>query len=237
MEREELLQEVQGVIEAEGKQLSPSISEETINAELDDELEDFNDDADDEAKQAIYKRIAKRLVRMDGNIHSNVGREVADYKKKHPAVVTKKTEKKGENGNEGEESETLKLLKGLTDRLDNLEKSRADREKADAKNAAVESVKKGLRNLFKEGKVEVNEYIYKQTIRDLDIPDAEDGKSVDTEALVKKMERAYYRNLKEAGLDKKQTGKPQVSRNDGGSTGSSKLDDAFKRRHPEWYKK
>lgn len=222
------------MIEAEGKQLSPSISEETINAELDDELESFNDDADDEAKQAIYKRIAKRLVRMDGNIHSNVSREVTDYKKKNPRTTVKPNEEKTEK-HEDEESETLKLLKGLSDRLDNLEKSRTDREKAEAKNAAVESVKKGLRELFKEGKVEVNEYIYKQTLRDLEIPETESGK-VDTDALVKKMERAYYRNLKEAGLDKKQTAKPQVNSRSS-STSSSKLDDAFKKRHPEWYKK
>lgn len=235
MEREELLQEVQGVIEADGKQLSPSISEETINEELDDELENFNDDADDETKQAIYRRIAKRLVRMDGNIHSNVSREVKNYKEKNPRVVEKKVEKNEKGGEE--ENETLKLLKNMNSRLENLEKSRADREKANAKDAAVESVKKGLRDLFNGAGVEVNEYIYKQTLRDLEIPDTEDGKKVDTDALVKKMERAYYRNLKEAGLDKKQTGKPQVSRNDGGSSGSSKLDDAFKRRHPEWYKK
>lgn len=238
MEREELLQEVQGAIEAEGKQLSPSISEETINEELDDELDGFNDDADDETKQAIYKRIAKRLIRMDGNIHSNVSREVTDYKKKHPVATTKKTENKGENGNEEEESETLKLLKGLTDRLDTLEKSRADKAKTDAKNAAVESVNKGLRDLFKESKIEVNEYIYKQTLRDLDIPETEEGKSVDVDALVKKMERAYYRNLKEAGLDKKTTSKPRFGAGGaGGGEGKSKLDDKFKRRHPEWYKK
>lgn len=235
MEREELLQEVQNVIEADGKQLSPSISTETINAELDDELENIGDD--DEANQKVYSRIAKRLLRIDGNIHSNVSREVTEYKKKNPVRTVIKKEEKVEKPVE-EESETLKLLKGLSDRLDNIEKSRKDKATAEAKTAAVGAVNKGLRDLFKEGNIEVNEYIFKQTMRDLEIPDVEEGKTVDTDALVKKMERAYYRNLKEAGLDKKDTGKPRLgSKQEGGGGATSKLDAAFKRKHPNWGKK
>ena len=237
MEREELLQEVQGVIEADGKQLSPSISEETINAELDDELENIGDD--EEANKKVFSRIAKRLLRMDGNIHSNVSREVKDYKAKHPQKTEVKDDKggKGGNGDGGEESETLKLLKGLTERIDNIEKSRKDKADAEAKNAAAEAVKNGLRKLFKEAKVEVNEYVYRQTMRDLEIPDTEDGKSIDTDGLVKKMERAYYRNLKEAGLDKKETGKPRAGAKGEGGGASTKLDEMFKKKHPEWNKK
>ena len=93
MEREELLQEVQGVIESDGKKLSPSISEETINAELDDELENIGEDA--EANKKVFTRIAKRLLRMDGNIHSNVSREVKDYKARlQQKPVEKKVEEK-----------------------------------------------------------------------------------------------------------------------------------------------
>ena len=237
MEREELLQEVQGVIEGEGKHLSPSISEETINAELDEELENINDDDADEVKQAVYNRIAKRLIRIDGNIHSNVSREVRDFKAKHVNKTPKPNEVKPPKGEN--ESEELKLLRSLTERMDNIEKSRTEKAKADAKNAAVDSVKTGLRNLFKEAKVEVNEYIYRQTMRDLEIPEDEDGKGVDTDGLIKKMERAYYRNLKEAGLDKKDTAKPHAGNRTGGGGGSepSKLDAAFKKRHPTWGKK
>lgn len=236
MEREELLQEVQTVIEGEGKNLSPSISEETINAELDDELENINDDDDDETKQVIYRRIAKRLMRIDGNIHSNVSREVKDFKAKYASKNPKPTTKPTQE--DGNESEELKILRSLTKRMDDIEQSRADKAKADAKNAAVESVKKGLRSLFKEAKVEVNEYIYRQTLRDLEVPEVEDGRGVDTEGLIKKMERAYYRNLKEAGLDKKDTAKPHAG-NRGGSGGGqpSKLDLAFRKHHPDWAKK
>jgi hypothetical protein len=236
MEREELLQEVQGVIEADGKQLSRSISEETINAEIDDELENIGDD--EEANKKVYSRIAKRLLRMDGNIHSNVSREVNDYKEKNPYKKPEGAEKNPKEGKRasGDESEELKLLKSLSKRIDDIEKSRSEKAKTEVKNAAVESVKNGLRELFKEGKVEVNEYIYKQTLRDLEIPDVEDGKGIDTDALVKKMERAYYRNLKEAGLDKKEVAKPKYGTRDGGGS-SSKLDAMFKKKHPEWYKK
>ena len=234
MEREELLQEVQGVIESDGKQLSPSISEETINAELDDELENIGEDA--EANKKVFTRIAKRLLRMDGNIHSNVSREVKDYKARlQQKPVEKKVEKPVEKESD-EESETLKLLKDLKQRMDDIEKSRQDKADADAKNAAVESVKSSLRNLFKEAKIEVNEYIYKQTLRDLEIPEREDGKPIDTDSLVKKMERAYYRNLKEAGLDKKDTGKPHSGNKSGGSGTTSKLDEMFRKKHPDWYK-
>jgi hypothetical protein len=231
MEREELLQEVQNVIEADGKQLSPSISTETINAELDDELENIGDD--EEANNKVYNRIAKRLLRIDGNIHSNVSREVKAYKEKNPVPKPHKQETKV---SETEESETLKLLKGLSDRLDNIERSRKDKADADAKNAAIETVKKGLKDLFEEAKIEVNDYIYRQTLRDLEIPDVEDGKRIDTDALVKKMERAYYRNLKEAGLDKKETAKPRFNTKQP-SGGTSKLDEAFNRKHPNWNKK
>ncbi len=232
MEREELLQEVQGVIEADGKQLSRSISSETINAELDDELENIGDD--EEANKKVYNRIAKRLLRIDGNIHSNVSREVKDYKDKNPYKEPDEGGKSGKGGKspkdgEDEESEELKMLKSLSARLDNIEKSRKDKEDADAKNAAIDSVKKGLRAKFKEAKIEVNEYIYKQTIRDLEIPETEEGGSIDTDDLIKKMERAYYRNLKEAGLDKSDTSKPHR-----GATGNgeqkSRLDMMFEKK-------
>lgn len=239
MEREELLQEVQSVIEADGKQLSRSISEETINAELDDELENIGDD--EEANKAVYSRIAKRLLRIDGNIHSNVSREVKEYKDK----VAKKTPKPGEKtpksgeGEGDEDSEIMKMLKGLNDRLDTIEKSRKDKMASDAKTAAAEAVKKGLRDVFKNANIEVNEYIYKQTMRDLEIPETEEGKSIDTDALVKKMERAYYRNLKEAGLDNKQTGRPHSGAKNPGGNATTLLDDKFKKKglREGWVKK
>lgn len=213
MEREELLQLVNESIEADGKKLSPSISEETVNGELDDALEDVTED--EESNKKLAARVAKRLLRMDGNIHSNVSREVKEYKKKAGAPVDgkgKKSEKEGTT-----EDEMPDYVKSIIERLDAMETSRKQKEETDAKSAAESAVKKGLRAKFKDANIDVNEYIYRQTLRDLEIPELEEGESVDTDALVRKMERAYYRNLKEAGLDKKDTGSSRFGNHGGGS--------------------
>lgn len=222
MEREELLQNVQNEIEADGKKLSPSISEETINAELDDELENIGED--EEANKKVYSRIAKRLLRMDGNIHSNVSREVADYKKKTKSQHADKKDDKTEDNDE-----MPAWAKAFTDRLDAIEKSRQQSADKAAKDAAEEAVKNGLRAKFKNASVEVNEYIYKQTLRDLEIPETEEGQRIDTESLISQMERAYYRNLKAAGLDKRDTQTPRYG-GKGGSKGESSADRFFARK-------
>lgn len=214
------MQNVQSEIEADGKKLSRSISEETINAELDDELENIGDD--EEANRKVYSRIAKRLLRMDGNIHSNVSREVKEYKRK--AGAPKPADKEEEV-----EEETPKWAKALADRIDAIEKSRKDASDKEAKAAAEDAVKKGLRAKFKNAGTEVNEYIYRQTLRDLEIPETEEGAKVDTDELIGKMERAYFRNLKEAGLDKKDTQTPRYG-GKGGNKGESSADRFFKRK-------
>ena len=234
MEREELLQQVTESIEADGKQLSPSLSAETINGEIDDALEDIGDD--EEQNKKVVGRLAKRLLRMDGNIHSNVSREVKEYKKNmKPASAA------GDNGGNGEKGngvdDTPEWAKALLARVDAIEESRKQKADADAKDAAVSEVKKGLKAKFKDAGIEVNDYIYKQTLRDLEIPSVEDGEAVDTDALVRKMERAYYKNLKEAGLDKKDTGKSRFGSRDGGK-GESAADRFFaKKGKKEGWKK
>lgn len=226
MEREELLQEVQGLIEADGKKLSPSISVETINAELDDELVNIGDD--EEANKAVYSRIAKRLLRIDGNIHSNVSREVKAYKAKFKPAAPTTDGGKGADG--GDDDDTPAWAKALTKRIDAIEESRKAAADAAAKDAIVDEVKKGLRAKFKSGKIDVNEYVYRQTLRDLEIPATEDGESVDTDALIRKMERQYYENLKEAGLDKRDTGKTHRGASGSGGSGKSRLDEMFSKK-------
>lgn len=224
MEREELLQEVQVAIEADGKKLSPSISEETINAELDDELENIGDD--EEANKKVIGRIAKRLLRIDGNIHSNVSREVKEYKK---TVAPKQVNGGDGNQSAGDGDEMPSWAQKLVERIDAVEKSRKDREDAAAKDAIVGTVKKGLKAKFKEADVEVNDYIFRQTMRDLEIPDVEDGDTVDTDGIIRKMERAYYKALKEAGLDKKDSGRSRFGGREG-SDGESAADRFFARK-------
>ncbi|MBR1449554.1 MAG: hypothetical protein IJ588_12520 [Prevotella sp.] len=226
MEREELLQQVNESLENDGKKLSSTLSEETINGELDDALEDMGDDA--EANKAVVAKLAKRLLRMDGNLHSNVSKEVTAYKQAHQ----KKTGAAGQKGDggkgegDGDGDDAYKQLLARVEAMENAQKQKAV---TDAKDAVRTSVKKGVEAKFKEANIEVNQYIFKQTMRDLEIPDAEEGKKVDESALIKQLERDYFKNLKEAGLDKKDTGKAHRSQFYGGK-GKSQLDAMFEKK-------
>lgn len=119
MEREELLQQVNESLENDGKKLSSTLSEETINGELDDALEDFGED--EEANKVLVGKLAKRLLRMDGNLHSNVSKEVTAYKNAHPKQVAK-VEKEPSGG---EDDELVKLRK----RIDAMEEAQKAKEK------------------------------------------------------------------------------------------------------------
>ena len=63
-----------------------SLSQKTINEELDDVLEDFGDDEAANAK--LVTKLANRLKRMDGNLHKNVSDE---RKKRVKPVLTTST--------------------------------------------------------------------------------------------------------------------------------------------------
>ena len=219
MEREELLQQVNESIEADGKQLSPSLSKESINGELEDALEDITEDEENNKK--VVARLARRLLRMDGNIHSNVSKEVSDYKKAHPSA-----QKKPKDG-DGKKNEEKSELQQLLERIERMENAQKEKSEADAKNAVVADVEKAFKAKFKEAGVEVNGYIFRQTLRDLEIPDADE--KVNTTALVRALEKEYYKNLKEAGLDKKDTSKPRFGSRDGGK-GESAADRFFARK-------
>ena len=51
-----------------------SLSQKTINEELNDVLDEFGDDEAANAK--IVTKVANRLKRMDGNLHKNVSDEI-----------------------------------------------------------------------------------------------------------------------------------------------------------------
>jgi hypothetical protein len=94
-----------------------------------------------------------------------------------------------------------------------------------------------LKAKFKDAGLEVNDYILKQTLRDLEIPEVEEGEKVDEDELISKMERAYFKNLKAAGLGKEDTGKARYG-NRGGGKGESAADRFFaKKAKKEGWKK
>ena len=124
MEREELLGQVIDALESEGRTLT--LSEETINGELDDALEGVTDDA--QVDETFVGRIVKRLKRMDGQLHKDVSTQVKAYKKAHPAPKTTQTSgtpKNGEGeGNGVEDDDEPAWAKKLNARLDAMEQNR-----------------------------------------------------------------------------------------------------------------
>ena len=237
MEREELLQQVNESIEADGRQLSPSLSEESINGELDDALEDITDDEENNKK--VVARLAKRLLRMDGNIHSNVSKQVSDYKKRSKAQTKKADKPSGEPlGTVADnDDDTPAWAKALLARVDAMEEAQKQKAEEVAKDAIVAEVKKGFKAKFKEAGLEVNDYIFRQTLRDLEIPETEEGEKVNIGSLVKTLEREYTKSLKEAGLGKENTSKPRFGSREGGK-GESAADRFFaKKAKKEGWKK
>lgn len=211
MEREELLEQVN----AELGETRLTLSERTINEELDDMLEEFGDDA--EANSKLVKRIATRLKRMDGNLHSDVSAEVKKWKQ-----ANKPKPKQEPHGTKEDDDETPDYIKKLNARLDAMEEARK-REQADkAKNAIEKSVKESLTAKMKDAGLEVNAFFLKTAMQKVHIPDED----ADVAELVEKLEKQYNADLKEAGVENKK-GKPARGEGLNGKSGSQGVDDYF----------
>lgn len=193
MEKEELITKVND--ELGSTQLT--ISERTFNEEIEDVLEDFGDD--EAANGKIIERLVKRLKRIDGNLHADVGAESRryrekfekDWKEKHP-----EGNEKPANNPDDEPAYFKAYREKMEAKFETLENERKQEKAKVQKETVLKQVKDGLKDLFAKADIEPNSYIMKQTMRDIDIP--EEGADVDK--LVKQMEKAYYKNLKEAGL-------------------------------------
>lgn len=205
MEREELKAKVDEVLGS--TQLT--LSERTINEELDDALEGVTDDAT--IDDAFVSRLAKRFKRMDGNLHKDVGEQnrlykeqfEKDWNEKHP----KGSKDGGTNDGEGDEPAWFKAYREQQDaKFQKLEDERKEKEAKVQKENVLKQVKDGVSALFKKADVEPNEWVLRQTMRDVEI-----SEETDVDTTIKKVEKAYYKNLKEAGFaDGNQPfGKPQ----------------------------
>lgn len=219
MEREELL----GLVNEELGNTQLTLSEQTINEELDDSLVDFGED--EEANAKLVTRIASRLKRLDGNLHADVSKQVNEYKKQWKG---KQRETVVKPQGQQEESDTLKQMRA---ELDALKAESETRKKTEAKNAVLESVKKGLREKMEKGGMEVNGYFMKHAVSSIDVPD----EGADIDALVSAAEKAYNSGMKEAGLTPNQ--KPRFG--SGGGQGSNAATDFFARKAKKegWGKK
>lgn len=184
MTREELLK----LVEAELGKTKLTLSERTVNEELDDALGDFGDDA--EANAAMVTRVAKRLKRMDGNVHAAVSHEVDEYKRNYKP----KEEPAAKEGDKGEE--IPEWAKKLIDDV-NAEKAAREAERtARSRRDLLETVRRGLEEKFEDAGMKANAFFVRSALSRLQLPD----KDADVKALVDEAERLYNVDTKEAGL-------------------------------------
>ncbi len=195
MEREELL----GLVQQELGDTQLTLSERTINGELDDSLSDFGDDADANAKAVT--RIANRLKRLDGQLHADVAEQVSVYKKSLKGRVDKPKV-------EGQESADP-TISDLMKRIEAMEAAAKEKETALALQGVKDMVKNRLSEKFRAAGIEVNDFFLGTALSRLDIS----PESTDIDALVKKAEENYNVDRKLAGFE--DSGRP----NFGGQSG------------------
>lgn len=189
MTREELLEQVNGKVDTTKFK---SLSQKTINEELDDVLEDFGDDAS--LNDKIVTKLANRLKRMDGNLHKNV----SDEMKKNREAEEARKKREEETVSEAEDGEpdgdtSDDRIKKLTERLEAIEKANTERDAKAAKEATLEAVKNGLKAKFEQAGLELNGFFAKTALSKLDLSD----RNVDE--LVADAEKFYNADVKEAG--------------------------------------
>ncbi len=167
-----------------------SLSQKTINEELDDVLEDFGDDEAANAK--LVTKLANRLKRMDGNLHKNISDEIK--KSKEEAERKKKEEEEERKRKEGKKDDDPddKYSK-LLEKLEALEKANAERDKKAARKATIESVKAGLKDKFDKANLEMNDFFLDTALSKLEISD-----DADVAELVSTAENIYTADYKRA---------------------------------------
>jgi hypothetical protein len=165
-----------------------SLSQKTINEELDDVLEDFGDDEAANAK--LVTKLANRLKRMDGNLHKNVSDEI---KKSKEEAERKKKEEEEERKEAGKDDNPDDKYSKLLEKLEALEKANAERDKKAARKATIESVKAGLKDKFDKANLEMNDFFLDTALSKLEIPD-----DADVVELVSAAENIYTADYKRA---------------------------------------
>ena len=167
-----------------------SLSQKTINEELDDVLEDFGDDEAANAK--LVTKLANRLKRMDGNLHKNVSDEIK--KSKEEAERKKKEEEEERKRKEADKDDDPddKYSK-LLEKLEALEKANVERDKKAARKATIESVKAGLKDKFDKANLELNDFFLDTALSKLEISD-----DADVAELVSTAENIYTADYKRA---------------------------------------
>lgn len=227
MEREEL----ENLVSEELGSTQLTLSEETLNGEYDDILEDFSDDMDEESQAKLVTKFANRLKRMDGQLHKNVADEVKKYKANQKKTPKKKTVKDDEVDDDA--PAWFKAYKAEQDKKwEEQEASRKAEQLKAEKKSVLDSIDKAVKASFKKADITLNTYIYKQTLRDIEIPD----EGADVDKLAKQLEKDYNKNLKEAGLDGGRGVGPRRKNQSGGNGAKDAMNAYFDKKKKEWEK-
>lgn len=204
-----------------------SLSQKTINEELDDVLEDLGDD--EEANDKIVTKLANRLRRMDGNVHKSVSDEMKKNKdaeeerKRQEEEDRKRREREKKNPEEDDPK-----YKALEDKINMLLAANEKRDKEAARSAVVESVKRGLKDKFDKAELELNDFFLETALGKLEIPE----ENADVLDLVSKAEGIYTADYKRANGGSAVPKKGQTP-----SSASSGEDDEFMKEIAERRKK
>jgi len=203
MDRESL----RPLVEAQyGESRITVLSEETINAELDDALTGITDDA--QADEAFCKRIAQRLLRMNGNVAKEAGTQINDWKKKHPQQQQQNQQQQQQQQQEEEDPK----LKAMQEQIEELKNSLKQKDQKEADSTVIAEVRRKFDAKFKESKIEVRGYFANQVFGRLTLPTLSEGEKHDTDALAQQAEKDYFEELKQAGI---KFDKPRKQQNGG----------------------
>lgn len=188
------------------------LSDRTLDGILQDALAEIGEDDTRVTPEFIQRKISLAKT-LGGQINHEVSERINDWKKQNPQP--RNQQEKEEND---DEPAWFKAYRERSEaKIAALEQERAADKKKLEKNSILNQVKETLAEKFKSAGIEENGYILKQTLRDIEIP--EEGANVDS--LVKDVEKAYYRNMKEAGFE---TDTPRAGGR-GGQRGKNAADD------------
>lgn len=187
MEREELLSKINEKLGS----TKLSLSEKTMNDFADEMLIGITDDA--ELSDELLERKVSFLKSLDGNLHYDVSKQVEEYKKNYKPLNKVKVD---DNDNSGGGDELRQKIVELEKRYNEIEERRKSDAEARNKESLVSSAVDIMKDKFKMSDVGVNNYILKQTLRDVVINGDEKPSDI-AEAI----EESYFKNLKEAGIE------------------------------------
>lgn len=221
MEKEELKSKIDEALGSTQLQLS----EQTWDKYLTRTLSGIKDDT--EVTDDFINGEVEWLKTLNGQLHADVARENNAYKAAIEAKLKGNKPNKPDEPNKPDKQNENELIAQMRRELDELKAERAAAKDAAECDKTLSSVEKGLKDKLKAAGIEPNGYFIKQVKKELEIPKSGGDTSPDVDELVAKAEKAYFKSLKEAGLEA--TAHPQQNRKNG-KGGNSAVDAYFKRK-------